>query len=370
MEKDQSGIAPEDDAARRALASVATVDAAIAPAGNLESRGRHSWVLALVGTLLACAFAWSYWPTLVSLVQTWDREPDYSHGFLVVPFAAVLLWMRRDRFPGLSGRLAWVGLLGIAASIALRYIGAKYFLAPVDAWSMLPWIAGAVWFLAGPRVCWWCLPAVVFLWFMVPLPFRAERMLSLPLQTIATQSSCWVLQTLGQEAIPVGHTILLGSVRLEVEQACSGLRIFVGIGALSVAYVMAIRQAWWQKLAMLASAVPVALIANALRVVITVILYRYASDEAAKKFSHDAAGWVTTLLAAVLFGLVTFYLHRLIREVEVTDVRGVLRHVYGAEQRDLVRPNEEVRIGRSDELDGSHAAPMAAESQPKAPVQG
>jgi len=349
MENDQSGIASQYDAASHPTDAV---DGAIAFEGGLSGRGRQSWALAVVGALVMGAFAWSYWPTMVSLVRTWDREPDYSHGFLVVPFAAILLWMRRDRFPGFSGRLAWLGLLGIAASIALRYVGAEYFLTPVDAWSMLPWIAGAVWFLAGPRACWWCLPAVAFLWFMVPMPFRAERTLSLPLQTIATQSSCWVLQTFGQEAIPIGHTIQLGSVRLEVEQACSGLRVFMGIGALAVAYVMAIRQAWWQKLALLASALPVSLIANALRVVITVVLYRYASDEAARKFSHDAAGWVMILLAAVLFGLVALYLHRLVREVEVTDMGGILRTVYRSTPRGSAPVRQEPSGLPADEADG------------------
>ena len=143
---------------------------------------------------------------------------------------------------------------------------------------------------------------------MVPLPFRVERWLSLPLQGVATNLSCWILQALGQPALAEGHVIVLGNYRLEVEQACSGLRIFVGILALAFAYVIVVRRAWWEKALLLASAIPIALLANAARIVVTGLLYQYVSGEAAKKFAHDAAGWVMILFAAGLVraGLVVF----------------------------------------------------------------
>ena len=101
---------------------------------------------------------------------------------------------------------------------------------------------------------WWSLPSIAFLWFMVPLPFRVERWLSLPLQGAATKLSCWILQALGQPALAEGHVILLGDNRLEVEQACSGLRIFVGIVALAFAYAILMRRQWWEKALLLLSA--------------------------------------------------------------------------------------------------------------------
>ena len=70
---------------------------------------------------------------------------------------------------------------------------------------------------------------------------------------------------------------------------------------------------------------PIALLANAARIVSTGLLYQYVSGEAAKKFSHDAAGWVMILFAAGLFGLVLLYLSRLIKEVEIVGVGDVVR---------------------------------------------
>ncbi len=293
---------------------------------------RQFWVVC--GLVLAAAFAWAYWPTLVSLVGAWNREPDYSHGFFVAPLAVYFLWARRDRYPGSARHAerdeyiagpAWLGLLLVAASVAVRVYGAHFYLDALDGWSILLWVAGVVWLLGGWKVMWWAAPSIAFLWFMVPLPFRVERWLSLPLQGAATKLSCWILQALGQPALAEGHTIILGQNQLEVEQACSGLRIFVGIVALAFAYAIVMRRAWWEKALLLLSAVPIALLANAARIVSTGLLYQYVSGEAAKKFSHDAAGWVMILFAAGLFGLVLLYLSRLVREVELVGVGDVVR---------------------------------------------
>jgi exosortase len=296
------------------------------PATLPAPAGQFGWPkLAAVAILLGAALVWAYWPTIVELVLAWDTQPDYSHGFLVVPLAVYFLWARRDRFPGWASRPGWPGLVLVVLSIALRILGARYFLGAVDGWSILLWVAGVVYLFGGFRVFRWALPSIAFLWFMIPLPFSAERMLSFPLQTVATKFSVWILQLLGQPALAKGHTILLGEHRLEVEQACSGLRIFVGIVALAFAYVIVVRRAWWEKALLILSVVPIALLVNAVRIVGTAMLYQYVSVDAGKQFAHDAAGWLMIVLAAGLFAAVLWYLGRLVQEAEAPDVGAVLR---------------------------------------------
>jgi exosortase len=180
------------------------------------------------------------------------------------------------------------------------------------------------WFFGGKALCRWCLPAIGFLFFMIPLPYGMERWLSLPLQRIATAISSWVLQCLGQPAIAVGNTIWVGNHTLEVEQACSGLRIFVGILALAYAYLLFVRQSWWERLFIFASVIPISLIANGARIVATALLQQYASSEAAKRFSHDFAGWMMIPFAAGLFALVLWYVRSLVCEVEEVDMRSII----------------------------------------------
>ncbi len=149
--------------------------------------------------------------------------------------------------------------------------------------------------------------------------------LSLPLQSIATKLSCWTLQFLGQPAMSEGHVVYLNGIPLRIEEACSGLRIFMGIAALAFAYLAVVRRTWWEKAILLASFVPIALISNATRIVATGLLWRYVSGAAAQKFSHDMAGLAMVLYAALLFALVLWYMGKLFGEVEPLDMNAVVR---------------------------------------------
>ena len=279
----------------------------------------------MAAVILGGVFLWAYWPVLVEVVGTWNREPDYSHGFLVVPVGLLFLWVRRDRFPGRGRGLAWLGLVLLLAGVGLRVFASLLFLDAVAGWSILLWLGGIVWFLGGWRVFWWSLPSIVFLGFAIPLPFRVERWLSLPLQGIATKLSCWALQTLGQPTVAEQHVIYVGDYRLEVAEACSGLRVFMGISAIAFAYVVLSRRPWWEKAILVVSVIPVALFANATRIVGTGLAYQWVSAEAAQQFMHKLAGWVMIPYAALLFGLVMWYVSKLMREVELVDVGAVVR---------------------------------------------
>jgi exosortase len=277
------------------------------------------------GILVLAAGIYAYLPTLKDIVHAWESEPDYSHGYLVIPAALFFLWTRRGSCPNV-GSPGWAtGLFLVRLSLLVRLFAAYYYFESIDGWSMLVWLAGVVALLFGNAMLRWALPSIAFLVFMIPLPFRIEGMLSLPLQRIATKASCWTLQLLGQPAIAEANTILIGDHRLEVEQACSGLRLFVSIAALAFAYLLLVQRTWWEKALLLVSVVPIAIVANAARIVATGLLYEYASSDAAKKFSHDFAGWAMIPLAAALFGLVLWYLSKLFREQEQLALGDIIR---------------------------------------------
>jgi exosortase len=281
--------------------------------------------------LLAC-LVWAYLPTLASLRQSWSAEPDYSHGWFVIPIAVWFLWVRRDRFPADAVVPAvFSGLAIVIASVLMRYVGARFFLGAVDGWSLVLWLVGVVVALAGWRVLWWSLPSIAFLLFMIPLPFRLEHMFRQPLQQLATQISTGVLVMLGQPAIAEGNTIRIGEAQFGIVEACSGLRIFVGIVALAFVYLVVVQRSWLIKGLLLLAVLPVTLIANSTRIVLTCLLQIYVSGEASHRFAHDIAGFVMIPFAALLFGLVLWYLGQLIREVKVANVGEVIRYSASSE---------------------------------------
>ena len=281
------------------------------PSESPLARGRLFASLAL-----AIVFVWAYWPTFGRLVASWERDRDYSHGWLVVPVALFFLWARRTSRPALAARPSWLGLGMILAAGVLRVIGGLYFLDSLDGWSILLWLLGAVWFCGGRPLARWSLPSIGFLFFMVRIPFRAEGFLTLPMQRAATIISCWMLQCLGQPAIAEGNTVLLGEHRLDVEQACSGISMLMGIAALALAYTVLTRVSPWKKAVLIGCLVPIALLANSIRIVATGIMYQSVPGDLAKKLSHDAAGWLVIPLAASMFAAVLWYLNRLFVELE------------------------------------------------------
>ena len=270
----------------------------------------------LSAVLAAVVVMWAYWPTLREMVNQWERQPDYSHGYLVVPIAVLFLWARRSRLPWETIRPSIWGAELLLVAVALRVLAGLYFLRPLDGWTLPLTVAGVVWLLWGTAALRWSWPSIVFLWFMVPIPFAAERWLSVPLQSVATRASAAVLVMLGQPAITEGNVILLGEHTLLVEEACSGMRIFIGIFALAFAFVLFSRWSWWQKGLVLLAALPVAILANVIRIVTTALLYQWVSSDVGQKFSHDLAGFVMIPLAAVILWLFLIYLDRLFPQVE------------------------------------------------------
>lgn len=270
---------------------------------------------------LCIAFAWAYWPTFQLLWTVWSGQADYSHGFLVIPLALAFLWLRRDMQPAEHHPAPTVGLLLLAFSLYVRYVGLRYSFFSLDGYSLVIWVAAVVLLLGGYAYFKWALPSILFLLFMVPMPFQIERMLSVPLQHVATSMSSFLLQCLGQPAFAEGTTIILGSHELYVEQECSGLRMFVGAFALAFAYLIATRRELWEQVLLLASVVPVALLANSIRIVITGLLYRYLdNDELVRKMSHDLAGLFMIPFAAMLFAAVLIYLACLAPKIKTVGI--------------------------------------------------
>jgi len=281
--------------------------------------GEYTLWLCLSGLAMLLAILWSYWPTLQNMVHQWVNQPDYSHGFFVVPIAIFFLWSRRGDIALQQLRPSgWGAVLLLLATVA-RGLAGLYYLVPLDGWTLPLTIAGAVWLLFGTAALRWSLPSIAFLWFMIPIPYSAERLLSVPLQATATKLSTAALVFLGQPAISEGNVILLGDHSLFVEEACSGMRIFVGIFALAFVFILFSNWNWWHKTLVLALALPVAIVTNVIRIVATGLLYQWVSSEAGQKFSHDIAGFVMIPLAALMFWSVLSYLDKLFVQVEDID---------------------------------------------------
>jgi exosortase len=250
--------------------------------------------------LAVASLLWAYAPTLAGLESSWAQKPQYSHGYLVPAFALVLLWLRRSQMEPASWRPSAWGFAFLVAGVALRLAGAYFYFPWFDAVSLLPCLVGLALLWGGWSLFRWAWPALAFLVFLFPLPYRLETALGQPLQRITTLASTYFLQTLGLPALAEGNTILLDDVRIGIVEACSGLSMLMVFIALATATALLLRRPLWEKLLLVGSALPIAILANIARVTVTALLHELVGDEEADSFFHDWAGWFMMPLAVAL----------------------------------------------------------------------
>jgi exosortase len=254
----------------------------------------------------------AYLPNLRSLMATWQDDPSYNHGFLVIPIALFILWQqRRNSEPKTQPETVlapWWGWVFLVAVLLVRAVAYELGSDWLENATIIPAIAALVWsFGSWPllRRVW---PAIVFLVFMLPLPPRINNVLALPLQSLAATSSYFLLQLTGIWVIQEGNVINLntshGVERLDVALACNGLRMLMTMAATVVATVFLLPLPNWKRIALLLSIVPIALISNMARIVATGWSYYLLEGETAKHWAHDWAGLLMMPLALALVGLV------------------------------------------------------------------
>jgi exosortase len=255
---------------------------------------------------------WVYWPTLVAVSQKWGHDPQYSHGYLVPAFAVVLLYLRRGLMPKAWPAPCWWGVGLVLVGVLMRLAGAYVYLDWLDAASLVPCLAGLFLLFGGWKALHWSWPAIAFLLFMIPLPYRLETAVSHPLQRIATKGSTYILQTVGFPALAQGNTILLSHGPINVVEACSGLGMMLTLFALATAVAIVVNRRWLDKAIILLSAAPVAVVVNVMRITATGAAQELISPEVAHTIFHDAAGWVMMPVALALLWFELWLLGRLL----------------------------------------------------------
>jgi exosortase len=262
----------------------------------------RSGAVALCACALIASLIWSYWPILCEMVGRWERDPRYSHGFLVPLFSCYLLWSRRSTRPP-DVPSTWAALSLLTAAAALRLFGARYFVWWFEAISLLVALAGLCSLLGGLSTLRWASASFAILVFMVPLPYRFEVALAGPLQRLATVASSCVLQVFGVPAFSSGNTIVIEDFRIGVIDACNGIGMSYMFLACSFGAALVIRSSLLDGAILVASAVPIGLAANIARIVATGLLHRTVGRWLADAVYHDLAGWLMMFLALFILWL-------------------------------------------------------------------
>lgn len=250
------------------------------------------------GVLLA-AFLWSYWPGtgIAELLKIWRRSDEYSSG-LLVPFLAVyVLWSRRHDIAKCPVRPCVWGLILFLVAQAFRLFGLYFFYSSAEMLSIVLTIAGLVLLLFGWPVFRKVGTTLVFLCLMLPWPKRVHAAVSLPLQSWATSSAIFCLEMMGYEIMQEGNVIHIGDSSVAVAEACNGLRMVTAFFVIGALVVLLVRRAWWEKMIILGSCLPIALLCNTVRLALTAIAFTKLNGDYWEGIFHDWGGYAMMPLA-------------------------------------------------------------------------
>lgn len=240
----------------------------------------------------AAAFVLLFWTVFTRLAAQWGSDDNYSHGFLIVPLALWFAWDRRHRAAATPIRPSHWGLAGVAASLLLLAagtLGAELFLTRI---AMIAMVASAVLFLFGGAQLRLMAFPIAFLLLMVPLPAIVFNQIAFPLQLLASHVGHLTLSALDVPVMRQGNLIILAETRLEVVEACSGIRSLVSLLTLGLAYGYFSNLPPGGRALLAVMTVPLAVVANALRVAGTGVAAHYYGAAAAEGFFHAFSGWL------------------------------------------------------------------------------
>jgi len=241
-----------------------------------------------------------YAPILYYMVIHWKLVDDYSHGFLIVPLALYFAWERRPQLRRAVIEPSWWGLLPLflgTLTLTIGRLGVELMNMRV---SFVLTLIGLVLLLLGKQVFRIVAFPLLFLFLMVPLPQSLVNVVAFPLQLIAADAATGALYLLKIPALREGNIIHLATTQLFVEQACSGLRSLMALVTLGVIFAYFFRKTLAERLIIVASAIPIAILVNTFRVALTGVLTHHIGQEAASGWIHQTEGMFTFAIAMVL----------------------------------------------------------------------
>jgi exosortase len=293
--------------------------------------GKHVWR----AVAIAVAILFTYAAVLAKLSRDWWTDENYSHGLLVPFIIGYILWLQKDKFATEPARPSvLLGGLAVAFSLFALWAGVAGAELYTQRMSLVLLIAGTVVYFFGPGFLRLILVPLGLLLLAIPIPAIIFNKIAFPLQLFASRCAVWSMSMIGIPVLRQGNVIELKPLnsfdtkKLEVVEACSGIRSLMTLMTLAVVFAYFThprsddskgprgRFGWlrsygfWRSMILVLSAVPIAILTNASRVSGTGILSHYYGTGVADGFFHSFSGWAIYIVAFLLLFAVGWVLDR------------------------------------------------------------
>lgn len=279
----------------------------------------------LIGIVCTGALWFVFRDGLREMLDVWLTREEYSHGLLIPLIAGFLVWQKQAELAALTFRPAWTGALVLAFALLLNLLGQLSSVFVLQQYAFVLAIYGFVAALLGwsaVRLLW--TPLLVLL-FMIPLPNFLLNNFSAQLQLVSSQIGVWFIRLFDISVFVEGNVIDLGSYKLQVAEACDGLRYLFPLMTLGFLMAYFFKAAMWKRVVLFVSSIPLTIIMNSLRIGAIGIMVEHWGQAMAEGFLHDFQGWAVFMTSAGFLLLEMMLLSRLGRD------RRPWREVFGVD---------------------------------------
>ena len=255
-----------------------------------------------------------YYDSLELMVQWWSAREEYSHGFLIPLITGYLIWQRSDRLREIRFEGSWWGVALAAWGLFLFLLGELSTIYTVIQYGFIFFIAGVAWAYVGTSGFRLLAIPLLLLFFMVPFPNFIYNNLSSQLQLLSSEIGVVVIRMFGISVHLEGNVIDLGTYKLQVVEACNGLRYLFPLMTLGVIVAYFYHAEMWKRIVIFVSTIPITILMNSFRIGVIGVMVEYWGQSMAEGFLHDFEGWAIFMACFGILFLEMWLLMRLSRD--------------------------------------------------------
>jgi exosortase D (VPLPA-CTERM-specific) len=279
-----------------------------------------AWAIAVVVSIATGAI---FYDGIELMVSWWSTREEYSHGFLIPLITVYLIWQRSDKLRKTTFVGSWLGVFTVVVGLFLYFLGELSTIYTVVQYGFVVVIYGVIWAYIGTRPFKTIAVPLLLLFFMIPFPTFIYNNLSSSLQLISSEIGVAVIRLFGISVFLEGNVIDLGTYKLQVVEACNGLRYLFPLMTLGLIVAYLYHAELWKRAVIFLSTIPITILMNSFRIGVIGVMVDNWGQSMAEGFLHDFEGWVIFMAC---FGILFIEMWALMR---ITNDRRPLKEVFG-----------------------------------------
>lgn len=264
-----------------------------------------NWLLFFLSLAL---LVFAFYDGLQFMVKMWETD-EYSHGYLIPMVALFLVWQKQPDIASTNKKWSWLGLPLLFFGFFMLLMGELSAIYIISEYGFLVCLAGLIITFFGLNGTWLIWGALAYLVFMIPLPSFLYKNLSSALQLISSEIGVFVIRLFDISVYLEGNVIDLGVYKLQVVEACSGLRYLFPLMSFGFLIAYIYNGKLWQRVLLFLSTIPITVLMNSFRIGVIGVTVEYWGIEMAEGFLHDFEGWVIFIscLGILLIEIIIFH---------------------------------------------------------------